>query len=45
MTRLMVVVVVDIYFRRNPKIPDFKVYPFTSLVKSYFLIDSEKREN
>ena len=34
---------VVIYFWRNPKISHFKVYPFTSLVKSYFLVDSKRR--
>ena len=42
---LLAAVAVAIYFKRNAKISYFKVYPFTSPVKSYFLIVSEKRGN
>ena len=44
-SRLLAAVAVAIYFKRNANISYFKVYPFTSPVKSYFLIVSEKRGN
>ena len=44
-SRLLAVVAVAIYFKRNAKISYFKVYPFTSPVKSYFLIVLEKKGN